>query len=428
MSILSALNTGAGGIGANSLELSVIGDNIANANTVGFKSSRAVFEDQLAETMIGQGQAQVGLGTRLQTVQRMNMQGAMLTTNRATDMALEGSGYFVVKGALNGRGGEYYTRAGQFTIDKDGYMTNLQGLRVQGYPADAAGTITRSIGDLRVNNAASSPSPTSNIGMRANLQADAAILPAWDPTNPSGTSNFQNTVIVYDSLGSAHQVDTYFRKSAAGAWEWHAMTDGGGLQGGIAGTPTEIQGGTMTFGTNGELTQTTTAGAFNPLGATVPQPLTFDFGSTTTEGGTGLDGMTQFSSPFANSFLSQDGYASGDLSSVNVDNQGQIVGQFTNGESRVLGQVAVATFQAEENLERVGGNMFAARPDAGTANLGAPGGSGRASVIAGALEQSNVDMANEFVRMIAAQRGFEANSKTITTADQLLSELMSLKR
>jgi flagellar hook protein FlgE len=428
MSILSALNTGAGGIAQNSLELSVIGDNIANANTVGFKSSRAVFEDQLAETMIGQGNAQVGLGTRLQTVQRMTMQGALLSTNHATDLALEGSGYFMVQGALNGRSGTYYTRAGQFTLDKDGFLTNLQGLQVQGYQADATGTLSKSISNINVQNAASSPLATANITVRANLQSDANVLAApWDPLNPSTTSNYQTSTVVYDTLGAAHQVDIYYRKTAAGAWDWHALTDGGGLTGGTAGTPTQIANGTLTFGTSGQLTASTQASAFQPLGATNPQALNFNFG-TPAPAGTGLDGITQFSAASATSFISQDGYASGDLSSVNVDNQGKIIGQFTNGQTRTLGQVAVATFPAEENLQRVGGNMFEAVPSAGAVNVGTPGGAGRASVVAGTLEQSNVDMANEFVRMIAAQRGFQANSKTVTTADQLLQELMNLKR
>lgn len=428
MSILSALNTGASGLDANSLELSVIGDNLANANTVGFKSSRAVFEDALAQTYIGEGPTQVGLGTRLAAVQRVNTQGSLLTTNRATDLALDGSGYFVVKGDVDGHSGSFYTRAGQFTLDKNGYLTNLQGLRAQGYAADATGTLSPTVSDLKVSTNTASPQPTGNITVRANLNADEVVPAAWNAATPAATSNFTTSTGIFDSLGASHQVDVYFRKSAAGAWEWHAMTDGGGLNGGTAGTATEIAAGTMTFGTNGELTNmTTTTNNFTPLGATTPQALAFNFG-TATPGGTGLDGITQFSATSAASFISQDGYASGELSSVTVDSQGQLVGAFSNGQTRVLGQVAVATFPAEEHLQRLGGNLLMADPQAGSPSVGAPGTGGHASIVAGALEQSNVDMANEFIRMIAAQRAFEANSKTITTADSLLSELMNLKR
>lgn len=430
MSILSALNTGAGGLDASSVELSVIGDNIANANTIGFKSSRVVFQDTLAQTLIGEGTSQIGLGTRAQTVQRLHTQGALLTTNRATDLSLEGSGYFVVSGSYNGTAGTFYTRAGQFTLDKDGYLVNLQGLRVQGYAADSAGVVANTVGDLRVNSGAAPPQPTGNVTLRANLSADAPVIAAaWDPANPDDTSNFSSSVVVYDTLGAAHTVDVYYRKTAAGAWEWHAMTDGAGVTGGTAGTPSEIATGTLTFDSEGRLaTVGAQSGTFNPINATNPQAIAFNFGTSTGAGGTGLDGVTQFSSASVTTFTSQDGFTTGNLTNVNVDSQGQVVGVFTNGQTRVLGQVAVAEVPSEEHLHRMGGNLFSLMPEAGSPTLGRPGAGGRASVIAGTLEQSNVDMAAEMVRMIAAQRAFQANSKTITTADQLLAELMTLKR
>jgi flagellar hook protein FlgE len=430
MSLLSALNTGHSGLETSSQELSVIGDNIANANTVGFKASRAVFQETLARTVIGQGQAQIGLGSRLQGVQRILSQGALTTTNRGTDVAIEGNGLFMVKGTFSGRDATYYTRNGQFTIDKDGYMTSLTGLRVQGYPADSTGTLQKTVGDLQVGTATASPRATTAITVRANLDAGATTpAAAWNVAQASATSNYSVTTQVYDSLGEVHQVDIYFRKTGAGAWDWHAVTDGGGLTGGTAGTATEIANGTLTYGANGQLTAMTSAGGpFNPLGATNPQPLTFNFGTSTGASGTGLDGITQFASPSASNFLSQDGYAAGDLTSINVDAEGQLVGSFNNGQTRVLGQLAIADFPAEDQLERVGGNLFLATPSAGQPAIGAPGAGGHGGVVSGTLEQSNVDMAGEFVRMIAAQRAFQANSKTLTTADQLLAELMTVKR
>jgi flagellar hook protein FlgE len=430
MSILSALNTGAGGLEANGIELSVVGDNIANAGTVGFKASRAVFQDTLAATVIGAGPAQVGLGTRLQTVQRMVEQGTLATTSRPTDLALQGQGYFVVKGNFDGKDGQYYTRAGQFQIDTNGYMSNLSGLKVQGYTADATGALGATLGDLKIGSSTSPPLATTTLTVRANVDAGAPAVAAFDVLNPKTTSNSQTAMVVYDSLGNSHQVDVYFRKdpAVAGAWEWHAVTDGGGQTGGTAGVNVEVANGTMTFGTGGELaTSAVVAQSFAPLNAAA-QTLTFNFGTPTATAGTGLDGITQFASPSVATFLSQDGYAAGTLTSMTVDGQGQLTGAFSNGRSRIIGQVAVGNFTSEEGLARMGGNLFTQTQSSGDVVIGAPGTGGHASISSGVLEQSNVDMGQEFIRLIAAQRGFQANSKTITTADQLLAELMTLKR
>lgn len=429
MSLVTALYTGATGLESNSVELSVVGDNIANANTIGFKTSRAAFADAMADNLIGGGAGQRGLGTRLDAIQKIVSQGALTNTGQATDLAIQGGGLFVVKGSQGGQTGTYYTRAGQFTVNKDGNLVNLDGLRVQGYTADATGKVVASaVGDLHVGNATAAPRPTNNITVRANLQADATVPAAFDVANASGTSNFATSITVYDSLGSGHQVDVFFRKSSLGNWEYHALTDGGGLTSGVPGTPTEIASGTAAFDAQGRLTALTTgAQTFNPIGATNPQPLTFNMG-TPLPGGTGVDGLTQFSSPSAASFLNQDGFSSGQLARISIDAKGQVVGGFTNGDTRVLGQVALATFGAPDQLMRVGGNLFAEQPASGPANVGSPSTADRGAVVAGALEQSNVDLASEFIRMIAAQRGFQANSKTLTTADSLLNELMNIKR
>ena len=422
--MISALYTGVTGLAANSQELAVIGDNIANANTIGFKGNRAAFEDALAQSMIGGlGGSGSGLGVQLQAVQRILTQGALVSTGLATDLALQGSGFFLVSGSHAGRAGQFYTRAGQFTIDAGGYLVNLDGLRVQGYAADANGAIVNTLGDLVVGTASSAPNATGEIRIHANLQADAEIPAAWDVNDAAGTSNFSTSVTVYDSLGKAHAVEVHYRRNDVGEWEWHAVADGGGLQGGTSGTPTEIASGTLTFDADGRLTGSTQSSNFNPAGASGPQALSFDFG---TPGSTG--GLTQFADPSAVTFIGQDGYGAGELTGVSIDPQGRIMGAFTNGQSRVLGQVAVADFQAPDQLERLGGNLFGRTPAAGEPTVGTPGAGGRASIAAGALEQSNVDLATELVKMITAQRGFQANSKTITTADQLLSDLISLKR
>jgi flagellar hook protein FlgE len=431
MSLITALYTGASGLESSSIELSVVGDNIANSNTIGFKGGRAAFADAMAQNMIGgtNGSAgQRGLGTKLQMIQKILTQGALSSTGLATDLAIQGNGFFAVKGSVAGQTGQYYTRAGQFTIDNKGFLTNLDGMRVQGFTADGAGTINLAgLGDLKVGEATGQPRPTGTITVRANLQSDAALMPAWDVANPTTTSNFSTGITIYDSLGKAHQANVYFRRNGAGDWEWHALADGGGLNGGMPGVQAEIASGTATFDSQGRLTATTTVSNFTPAGAVSPQPLTFNFG-TPVPGGTGLDGLTQFASPSAATFLNQDGYTSGDLARINIDNQGRVVGAFTNGQTRVLAQVALASFEAPDQMMRVGANLYGETPAGGPANIGEPGTGTRGSVTAGALEQSNVDLASEFIRMIAAQRGFQANSKTLTTADQLLAELMTIKR
>jgi flagellar hook protein FlgE len=419
MSLMTSLYSGTTGLESNSLDLSVIGDNISNANTIGFKGSRSAFEDILSQGLIGG--SQLGLGTQMQAIQKIITQGALTTTGLATDLALQGNGFFVVKGSHNGTDGQFYTRAGQFTINQQGDLVNLDGLEVQGYTADATGKVGGPLGNLAIGNATAKPNPTANIQMKGNLDANTTTKGPFDPLNPDATADFTTSVNVYDSLGNEHSVSVYFDQTSPGNWTWTAMTDGGGLTGGTAGTLTQIGTGTMTFDATGALTASTQTSTFNPLGATNPQALNFDFGS-------GTSGMTQFGSKSATSFINQDGYSSGTLAGVQIDASGNVVGAFTNGQSRTLGQVAVANFEAPDQLNRAGGNLFAETNTAGPANIGQAATGGRGSIVAGALEQSNVDLATEFVRMIAAQRGFQANGKTITTADSLLAELMTLKR
>lgn len=431
MGLISSMYAGVSGLETNSSDLSVIGDNIANANTIGFKAGRAAFEDALAQTLIGG--SQVGMGSRVQAIQRLVTQGALANTGLATDLAIQGPGFFVVKGSHNGVDAQFYTRAGQFTVDEDGFLVNLEGLKVQGYQADAAGNVTGTLGDLAVGSVSAPPNATTTITFKGNLDSNSPpVAGVWDPTAPvqaladgsnaaTANYNFSTSTTVYDSLGNAIPVDVYFTNTGAG-WEWHATTDGANLTGGTAGTRTEIASGTLTFDASGNLTASaTTASNFTPINAVNPQALTFDFGA-------GSTGMTQYAGTSAISFMSQDGYAAGELARISIGQDGTINGTFTNGQNRALGQVALADFEAPDQLERLGGNLYGERPGSGQPTIGQASTGGRGAIIAGSLEQSNVDLANEFVRMIAAQRGFQANSKTISTADQLLAELMNLKR
>jgi flagellar hook protein FlgE len=422
MSLLTSLSSGTTGLASASAELSVVSDNLANTNTVGFKAGRAAFEDALAQSIVG-GLGEIGLGSRLQAVQRLVTQGAITNTGVATDLALEGPGFFVVRGTVAGRTANYFTRAGQFTVDRDGYLQSVEGMRVQGFEADVTGAISARFGDLMVGNATSQPRATTELTFRTNLQADAPI---------TGQPNSSTSVTVYDTLGTAHQLQVFFTKTAAGAWSFTATTDGAGVVGGTAGTPSTVASGTLTFDAQGRLLTMTQASAFQPRNAVSPQPLTFEFGDPIVDPlapqGTGLAGVTQFSAPSATTFVGQNGWSAGELAQIQIDKAGVIQGVFTNGQSRAIGQVAVAAFAAPDQLERMGSNVYSQTRNSGEPAIGQAGDGGRGSIAAGALEQSNVDIAEQFVRMIAAQRAFEANSKSITTADQLLSELISLKR
>ncbi|MFT3838922.1 MAG: flagellar hook protein FlgE [Myxococcaceae bacterium] len=439
MSLISALNIGTSGMQAESTDLSVIGDNISNANTIGFKASRTDFEEQLMSQLVGGvGINGLGMGTNVQAIQKLLTQGTLTSTGVATDLALQGNGMFVVKGNHNGMAAQYYTRNGQFTVDNDGFLVNQEGLRVQGYTTNpATGAAQPGLGDMQVGNINSPAGATSQITLRGNLNANAAT-PAngtFDPNDPTSYNGPPSTIQIYDSLGNSHDVTVYYVKTATG-WTYHAVTDGGGLTGGTAGVQTEIASGDLTFGTDGSLTGITNQTSnFNPLNATNPQPLNFNFG-TPPPAGTGMDGMTQLgtnttadtSDDVVTSFTDQDGHTGGTLSSISIDANGHVTAAFSNGQTETIAEVAVAEFAAPDQLNRAGGNLYQATAGSGEATIGEAGTGGRGSIVAGALEQSNVDLANEFVKMIAAQRGFEANSKTITTADQLLTELMQLKR
>lgn len=429
MSILRTLNTGATGMAANGNALGIVGDNIANTNTIGFKRSRAVFQDMVANP--GRGEIlQVGAGARLADVQQMWQQGALLSTESPTDMALSGEGFFIVQGNASGSDGTFYTRAGQFHIDNAGYMVNADNLRMQGYLADANGTITGSIGDIRIGPMALPATATGNVSLAANLDSSELMPPAWDPLSPATTSNFSTSVTVYDSLGQGHQVTTYYARTGINSWDWHAMVNGGEIAGGTEGVPFEGASGSLTFTTDGALeSETQNFSNWDFVGATAGQVVDFNFGTNITgEAGTGLDGTTSFASPSSNNGITQDGFAAGSVSGLSVNETGVITGVFSNGQRRTLGQVAVASFRSVDGLSRAGMGLWVRTEASGEALVGSAGTAGRGTITAGTLEQSNVDIGREFVDLIAYQRGFQASSKVIQTADELYGELVNLKR
>ena len=430
MSINKAMYAGVSGLGAESDTLSIIGENVANVSTVGFKKSRATFENVLGGAVGAPDNT--GGGVRLGRAQQIFAQGALQSTGQATDVALQGDGFFVVKGTVGGIAGNYYSRAGQLTVRNDGVLVNPAGLEVQGYTARSDGTFNSTVGQIKISTAQLPPRTTTTMSVTANLDAGATPPTApWDPQNPGQTSNLSTSLTVYDSRGSSRAVDLYFRKNGTtGQWDVHALAKGADLVGGTAGQNVEIGTGTVQFDTSGALQNvnwaTQPTASFND--ATAGQVLKVDLGNPTSAGGSGLGGTTQFGSPSGVSAQSQDGYGSGDLSGVKFDSDGTVSGIYSNGQTVAAGQLAVAKFSANEGLAKAGQNLWSATRESGQPAVGAAGASGRGVLVAGSLEQSNVDISEEFVGMITHQRAFQANSKTITTADQMLQELMQIKQ
>ncbi|TMQ08726.1 MAG: flagellar hook protein FlgE [Deltaproteobacteria bacterium] len=426
MSITNSLYIGISGLQAHGDAISVVGDNIANASTVGYKRDRASFSDMLGGELDAQ---RLGGGVRLSGTQTMWDQGTVTQTGNPLDLAIRGGGLFMVKGSHGGQTGQYYTRDGRFHLDAQGFVVNPQGLRLQGFAIDAAGTRALSAGDLPLGARQSPPVATANAAMSLNLDANAAVPPPWDPANPNTTSNYATSTTVYDSLGAAHHVEVYFRSQGAGAWEFHAMVDGGELAGGTKGTLTEIANGTLAFNSAGALQQqTVAASSADFVNATPAQVINFTFGDDIASGGTGLAGTTQFAGASSVNGLDIDGRSPGKLTDIVISDDGKIRGVFDNGDKIELAQVALADFANEQGLERTGDGLVTETAASGKPLIDVPGTGARGSVSSGALESSNVDLGNELVTLIAYQRAFQANAKTVTTADEMMNDVNNLKR
>lgn len=420
---LRAMNSGVSGLLAEQQALGVVGDNIANENTVGFKAQRAIFEDVLGHSILaGTSSALPGSGVAIGQIQQEFTQGDLDTTGISTDVALSGDGFFVVNGSVDGVTGNFYTRAGQFNLDKNGYLVNPNGLQVQGYAANADGTFSATTSAIQAPTSSIQPNATTTATITANLDATATVpANAWGDPNSTfaSQSNFSSTQTVYDSLGTAHTMDLYFRNTAPGSWDWHAVMDG---------VDTNSTG-TLTFGNNGALTSVTgNTVNFGPANANA-MAITLNFGTASAANAAPVPGsMTGFASASNVSSQSQDGYTSGDFSGISIDGQGVVTGLYTNGQKLAIAQLAVAKFRSNDGLGRAGQSLWIDTRDSGPAAVGTAASGGRGSVSSGSVESSNVNLASEFVSMIQHQRSFSANSKTITTADEMLQELINIKR
>lgn len=429
MSIWNNLYIGISGLSAHSTAISVVGDNIANVSTIGFKASRAGFSDVMGGMA---GGSRLGGGVHMDGTQVSYGQGILQQTGGTLDMAVSGRGFFVMNGNHNGTPGTYYSRDGRFNLDTNGYIVNPEGLRLQGYGFDPTGVQGQLVGDLQLGALQSQPLATSGVNMSLNLDSNEEVGPAWVEATPEATSNFATSTTVYDSLGNGHSVQMYFRNAGNGQWEWHAMVDGAELTGGGNGNgvPTEFASGTLSFTTDGRLDiESTITSSANFLGAEQGQVINFDFGDAlTTDQGTGLAGSTQYAGETAVTASTQDGFGFGSLVDVVVSENGTIEGLFSNGQRRPVARVALASFASEDGLSRESSQLFRETPASGQALVDAAGTGSRGSVFSGNLEASNVDLTNELVTLIAFQRAFQANVKTVQTADEMLSEVANLKR
>jgi len=421
MALFGALSIGRSGLIINGAALSVIGNNIANVGTTGFKGSRTEFAD-LVSADAGGDVGKIGLGARIGTVRTLFDQGAIEATGRSLDFAIEGQGFFVLREDQ----GQVYTRAGNFKLTADGVITNLLGFPLQGRPVDGTGTPIGGVTDINVAGASSQANPSQNVAISGNLKADAALVNGGtfdntDFTTAYNTSNYQTTIQAYDSLGSQHQVTLFFTKSAtAGQWHVNVGVDDGET-GGTAGALNIIASDDIDFDTNGVITSADSGGQI------ATSSFTFNGASAQTIN-LDLTGFSQLSGQSTVSSVVQDGFGAGGLSSISVDAKGILSATFSNGQTRPLYELAIAQFNAPEGLNPGGSGIYRETLDSGPPAVGSAQAGGNGSIVSGALEQSNVQIASEFINLISTQRAFQANTRVITASDQLLSDLINIIR
>ena len=403
MSVTSAMQTGVSGLMTNGEAISVIGNNLANVNTIGFKEGRTLFSDMLS-TNINRGQ--IGRGGQIQAVQNMFSQGSMENTGSATDLAIQGDGMFVLQAPNSSQ--RFYSRAGAFNFDSNNILTNPDGYKVLGYGmTDMINGVSNGVlGTIDLSKFSKmAPKATTTVSLSANLDSTQAVPSAvWDPTlagfNPVTASNFSTSTTAYDALGNAKPLTLYFAKTGANAWDVYTY-DGTTYTAAGAGIP-------LTFdGATGALTSSPTIST---------NGLTVD-----------ITGSTQFATPSAISSQSQNGYAAGNMAKVSVDEKGFVNVLYSNSMTQKIAQVALAKFASLTGLDKAGGSLYSETTVSGPAVIDSSNLNSN-TIAANSLEQSNVDMADQLVKMITTQRAYSANSKTITTADQMMQDTLSIIR
>jgi flagellar hook protein FlgE len=427
MSILSSLYTGVSGLQAHGQALGVTADNIANAGTTGFKASRAEFQDIIAKSLKGiLGGNQIGRGVKIGAVNPILSQGNTDSTEKQTDLAISGDGYFKVKGSE----GDTFTRDGSFKFDKEGYLITNDFQKVQGFQSDEKGNILNKIDNIKFPTALIPAKATKEVNIDLNLDSRVEPTKTFDPADPYYTSHYSTGVEMYDTQGSKHLVTMFFNKTEDRTWSWRGMVDGKEVTGAEDGKLAEVCEGRVTFNQDGKLLkQEIVSSNLNfKGGALQDQQIKWRFGDAIEEGGTGLKGSKQYGKESDLIAWRQDGASAGTITSLSFNDEGVLTAVYTNGEARDLAQICLARFENPEAMFKVGNNRMRESRDSGSPAMGAPGRAGRGKIFAKSLERSTVDLAAEFVQLIQGQRNFQANAKTITTTDELLNEVIQLKR
>lgn len=420
---------GLSGLSAAAKSLDAIGNNVANANTVGFKGSQAQFADVYASSLTGAGTGQIGIGVSVAAVAQQFTQGNVTGTANPLDVAINGGGFF----RMSDQGTITYARNGQFQLDKSGYIVNANGSHLTGYAANSAGVLsTGAPVDIQINTSDLPPSQTTEVTARLNLDSrETAIDQTVTPFDINDPTSYHSatSVSVFDSLGNSHVMQSFFVKTAPLATDppgtlatWNVY---GAIDGTVLPVPAGGNIGSLTFTPMGNIDTTlstlpfpnvqlpVSTGALNPIGGAAG--ITVDF-----------TGTTQVGAGFSGNAL-QDGYSAGRLSGFNIGEDGVITGRYTNGKSSTLGQVVLANFTNPNGLQPLGNNAWAVTSGSGPELVGTPGSGSLGGLRSNAVEDSNVDLTAELVNMITAQRYYQANAQTIKTQDQVMQTLVNLR-
>jgi flagellar hook protein FlgE len=409
---------GLSGLSGASSDLDVIGNNIANANTVGFKEGQAIFADMYANSVATAVNNQVGIGTQLAEVQQQFGQGTITTTNQALDIAINGSGFY----QLSDNGATVYSRNGVFQLNASGQIVNAEGQQLMGFAANSAGIInSASTVPLTIPTTSLAPSATKNVGFSFNLNSQSADIPSTTTFNPADTTTFSasSSIQINDSLGGTSTLSVYFVKNSTGSWTAFATDGAGNTPVGTTPPTTPPTGelGTVTFDSSGNMT--TNPATFNltvpDASGTGTQPITLN-----------LAGTTQFGETSGVTNESQDGFTAGQLASFSVGPDGVLTGTYTNKQTQELGQIALANFANQNGLVDLGGNTFQQTAASGPPEISAPGSTNHGTLEGGAVENSNVDLTSSLVDLITAQRNYQANAQTIKTQQTVDQTLLNL--
>ncbi|MGY3304239.1 flagellar hook protein FlgE [Pseudomonas sp. PvR086] len=435
-----SFNIGLSGLYAANKQLDVTGNNIANVATTGFKSSRAEFEDVYSATRLGTGSKTIGNGVRLANVSQQFSQGDVNNTGNVLDMGIQGNGFFI----LSDNGSLSYTRAGAFKTDAQNFVVDNNGNRLQGYGVDANGKIINGVlTDLKIDTSSLKPNPTTKVDQTMNLNS-AETTPTVAPFSPTDTNSYNKTIStkVYDSQGNEHTMDQYYVKTGTNAWRVYTYMDGRSPANPATTPPVPITA-DITFNSDGSINTLTAGAGWTQTGNTLTMtgwvpgaitnaatiPVTWGpNGSVAATGGIAFNMAltTSYNSPTARTAQYQDGYATGQISSLTIDASGVMTANFSNQQTKAIGQVAVASFANEQGLQPIGGTRWKETFASGVAGVDAPKTGTLGSVVSNSLEESNVNLTNELVDLIKAQSNYQANAKTISTQSTIMQTIIQM--